>query len=74
MWDAQVYFWTDAAIGAGLRTRVKGLDQLKSLLNAGSIYSDPTATGPINPSIAGLRNNGLIINCPVIAQPDTSQP
>lgn len=69
MWDAHVYFWTEAAIAAGQRKRVKDLDQLKGLLNAGLVFTDPTATGIVNPTIAGLKNNGLIINCPVIAQP-----
>lgn len=69
MWDAHVYLWTDAAIAAGQRKRVKDLNQLKALLEAGSVITDPTATGIVNPTIAGLKNNGLIINCPVIAQP-----
>jgi len=69
MWDAHVYVWTDAAIAAGQRKRVKNLVQLKSLLDAGLINSDPMATGAANPSIAGLKNSGLIINCAVIWQP-----
>lgn len=69
MWDAHIYLWTNAAIAAGLRKRVKDLTQLKSLLDAGSVITDPMAMGIANPAIAGLKNNGLIINCPVIAQP-----
>jgi len=66
MWDAHVYLWTDAAIAAGQRKRVKSLVQLKTLLDAGSVITDPTAMGIVNPTIAGLKNNGLIINCSVI--------
>ncbi len=69
MWDAHVYLWTDAAIAAGQRKRVKSLVQLKTLLDAGSVITDPTAMGIVNPTIAGLKNNGLIINCSVISQP-----
>lgn len=69
MWDAHVFLWTDAAIAAGKRVQIKTLEQVKSLLAAGLVVSDPTATGPANPTIAGLNNSGLIINCPVIMQP-----
>ncbi|HET6244197.1 MAG: hypothetical protein H0V01_07465 [Bacteroidetes bacterium] len=69
MWDAHVYLWTDAAIAAGQRKRVKDLNQLKTLLDAGLVIPDPAAMGIVNPTIAGLKNNGLIINCAVISQP-----
>ncbi len=69
MWDAHIYLWTDAAIAAGKRKRLKTLDEVKSLLQAGDIISDPTAMNPANPTIAGLKNNGLLINCAVIMQP-----
>ncbi len=73
MWDAHVYLWTDAAIAAGKRKRVHTLGEVKSLLDSGFIISDPTAPNPANPSIAGLKNNGLIINCPVVWQPLNSK-
>jgi hypothetical protein len=69
MWDAHVYLWTDLAIAAGQRKRVKDLGQLKGLLDAGLVIPDPMAKGIVNPTIAGLKNNGLIINCSVISQP-----
>ena len=69
MWDAHVYLWTDAAIAAGRRKRLRTLDEVKSLLQAGDIMSDPTAMNAANPIIAGLKNNGLLINCAVIMQP-----
>jgi hypothetical protein len=34
-----------------------------------SIIKDPTAMGMANPTIAGLKNNGLLINCSVVSQP-----
>jgi len=69
MWDAHVYVWTDAAIAAGERRRVKGLADLRALKNAGLVTDAPTNAGPVNTYMAGLRASGLIINCPVIAQP-----
>lgn len=69
MWDAHVLVWTDEAIAAGKRKPIKTLGEIKDLLADGSIIKDPTAMGPINPTIAGLKNNGLIINCSVVSQP-----
>lgn len=69
MWDAHVYVWTDQAIAAGERRQVKGLADLSALKKAGLVMDAPTNTGPRNPYMAGLRATGLIINCPVIAQP-----
>jgi len=68
-WDAHLLVWTDEAIAAGLRKPIKTLGEVKDLLNAGSIIKDPTAMGASNPTIAGLKNNGLIINCAVVSQP-----
>lgn len=69
MWDAHVLVWTDEAIAAGKRKPIKTLRQIEDLLAAGSIIKDPTAMGIINPTIAGLKNNMLIINCAVVSQP-----
>lgn len=69
MWDAHVLVWTDEAIASGQRKTLKTLGEIKDLLNAGSIIKDPTAKGPINPTIAGLKNNMLLINCAVVSQP-----
>jgi len=69
MWDAHIYVWTDAAIQAGLRRRVKSIADLTSLFTAGSIINAPPNKGDPNPLIAGLKATGAIINCPVIAQP-----
>ena len=69
MWDAHVLVWTDEAIAAGKRKPIKTLKAIEELLADGSIIKDPTAMGIINPTIAGLKNNMLIINCAVVSQP-----
>ncbi len=69
MWDAHVLVWTDEEIAAGKRKPIKTLEEIKDLLKQGLIIKDPTAMGASNPTIAGLKNNGLIINCAVVSQP-----
>jgi hypothetical protein len=69
MWDAHVLVWTDEAIAAGKRKPIKTFKEIEDLLNEGSIIKDPTAMGMANPTIAGLKNNGLLINCSVVSQP-----
>ncbi len=69
MWDAHIYAWTDAAIQAGKRKRVKSMTQLKALFDEGSVVNAPPNAGDPNPIVAGLKPTRAIINCPVIAQP-----
>ncbi|MEJ7740821.1 MAG: hypothetical protein WKF97_25670 [Chitinophagaceae bacterium] len=69
MWDAHIYVWTDAAIQAGKRRRVKSITDLKGLFTEGLVTNAPANTGDPNPFIAGLKPTRVIINCPVIAQP-----
>ena len=69
MWDAHIYVWTDAAIQAGKRRRVKSIADLTSLFKDGSVKNAPPNKGDPNPFISGLMPTGAIINCPVIAQP-----
>ncbi len=69
MWDAHIYAWTDAAIQAGKRKRVKSMTQLKALFDEGSVVNAPPNAGDPNPLVAGLKPTRAIINCPVIAQP-----
>ncbi len=69
MWDAHIYVWTNAAIQAGKRRRVKSIADLQKLFTEGSVTNAPANTGDPNPLIAGLKPTGAIINCPVIAQP-----
>lgn len=70
MWDAHIYAWTDAAIAGGQRRQVKSMSQLQGLLSGGSVMNAPPNSGDPNPVAAGLKATGVIINCPVIAQPD----
>lgn len=69
MWDAHIYVWTDAAIQAGKRRRVKSIADLKDLFTEGLVTNAPPNMGDPNPLIAGLMPSKAIINCPVIAQP-----
>lgn len=69
MWDAHIYIWTDAAIQAGKRRQVKSIADLKGLFTDGLVTDAPPNTGDPNPFVAGLKPTGVIINCPVIAQP-----
>ncbi len=69
MWDAHIYAWTDAAVKAGQRRRVKSMTDLAGLVTAGLVMNIPKNTGDPNPLVAGLKPTGAIINCPVIAQP-----
>ncbi len=70
MWDAHIYVWTDAAIQAGKRRRVKSIEDLAALFAEGSVVNAPPNKGEPNPFVAGLMPTGAIINCPVIAQPE----
>ncbi len=70
MWDAHLSAWTDAAIAAGERRRITGFADLEDLVEAGLVTSfEGSPPGPGNAFVAGLRASGVIINCPVIAQP-----
>jgi hypothetical protein len=70
MWDAHVNQWTQEAVDAGERRRIRGLEDLTALVDAGLVESGAISPdGAGNPYIAGLRPTGIIINCPVIAQP-----
>ncbi len=69
MWDAHVNVWTDAAIAAGERRAIRGFGDLRDLVERGLVTSFAGSPGPANGFVAGLNATGLIINCPVIAQP-----
>ncbi len=69
MWDAHVLVWTDEAIANGKRKPITTLETVKKLLDEGAIISDPASKGDSNPTIGGLKNSGLIINCAVVSQP-----
>lgn len=69
MWDAHIYVWTDAAIQAGKRRQVKSIMDLQNLFANGLVTNFSGNMGNPNPFVAGLKPTGVIINCPVIAQP-----
>jgi len=69
MWDAHVSQWTEEAIRSGQRRAIRGFEDLRGLVEAGLVTSFEGSTGQENGFVAGLRTTGIIINCPVIAQP-----
>lgn len=69
MWDAHIYVWTDAAIKAGKRKRIKSFEDLAERYKNGDIDNAPINKGEANSFVAGLKPSNAIINCPVIAQP-----
>ena len=71
LWDAHVSMWTPAAIAGGKVKRVNSLAQLAGLVRSGQITDAAiNPPGATNGFVAGLRSTQVIINCPVIAQPD----
>lgn len=71
LWDAHVSMWTDASVRGGKVRRIDSLAQLASLVRSGQVTSAAiNPPGPSNSYVAGLRSTKVIINCPVIAQPD----
>jgi hypothetical protein len=69
-WDAHVNQWTAEAVDAGERRRITGFDDLRDLVDRGLVESGAISpAGEGNPFVVGLRPSGIIINCPVIAQP-----
>jgi len=72
LWDAHINMWTDEAIEAGQRRRITGFADLRELVEAGLVTSFTGSTGPANDFVAGLRATGALINCPVIAQPGST--
>ena len=69
LWDAHLNAWTDEAIEAGERRRITGFEDLRQLVDEGLVTSFVGSTGQENDFVAGLKASGVIINCPVIAQP-----
>ena len=69
MWDAHVSEWTQGAIQAGQRRAIRSFADLTTLVRAGRVRSFAGSPGRSNAFVAGLKATGIIINCPVIAQP-----
>jgi hypothetical protein len=65
LWDVHPVVWTQAAIDAGLRTRITAHQDVEALFNEGQLVSG-APDGPSNqdPEIQGLRAAGVIVNCP----------
>ncbi|QXQ07328.1 hypothetical protein KX816_04675 [Sphingosinicellaceae bacterium] len=71
LWDAHVSMWTEKAIAQGKVHRIYSLDELKALIRSGMMTSAMiNPPGAANGFVGGLRPTKVIINCPVIAQPD----
>ena len=65
LWDVHPVAWTQAAIDAGLRTRITAHQDVEALFTAGLVVN-AAPDGPSNadPEIRGLRAAGAIVNCP----------
>lgn len=71
LWDAHITVWTEKAMQEGKVHRIASLDEQKQLIRAGYLASAPDSpAGPVNAYVGGLRPSGVVINCPVIAQPE----
>ncbi len=75
LWDVHPVMWTDAAIAAGMRTRVTtDKREVIAPINIIELYADGfikagAPTGPRNSSLGGLNAAGIIVNCPIIFVP-----
>lgn len=70
LWDAHISLWTAKAIQEGKVHRILSIAEQKQLIADGYLTSaSGDASSPTNPFV-GLHPSGLIINCPVIAQPE----
>ncbi|MEO7311612.1 MAG: hypothetical protein ABIX01_14505 [Chitinophagaceae bacterium] len=84
LWDVHPVLWSDAAIAAGMRTRVKS-DKYEVIANINVIelYADkfvlPGGMGVRNSSLGGLNaagpagGRGIIVNCPIIFVPPAAR-
>jgi hypothetical protein len=79
LWDVHPVMWTDAAIEAGMRTRVTtDKREIIAPINIIELYADGfikagAPTGPRNPSLGGLNAAGIIVNCPIIFVPEAAR-
>ncbi|MET4076565.1 hypothetical protein [Hymenobacter sp. UYCo722] len=75
LWDVHPVMWTDAAIAAGLRTRVTtDKREVIAPINIIELYADGfvragAPNGPRNASLGGLNAANFIVNCPIIFVP-----
>ena len=57
--------WTDAAIAAGKRQRLRQDDEVRNFVQAGLLTGLPGASGPFNADL-GLTSLGIVSNCPIM--------
>ncbi len=71
LWDAHISLWTPKAIQEGKVHRILSMDEQKQLIAEGLLTSATgDASSPTNAFVGGLHPSDVIINCPVIAQPE----
>ena len=71
LWDAHITVWTEKAMRENKVHRIASLGEQKLLIRDGYLTSAPDSPpGPLNAYVGGLRASRVVINCPVIAQPD----
>jgi hypothetical protein len=71
LWDAHISLWTPKAMQEGKVHRILSMEEQKQLIADGYLTSATgDASSPTNAFVGGLHPAGLIINCPVIAQPE----
>jgi hypothetical protein len=65
LWDVTPVAWTQAAINAGLRTRLTSHQTVEALFNQGELVNfNPSGPEQMDPEIQGLRALGAVVNCP----------
>lgn len=84
LWDVHPVMWSDAAIAAGMRTRVT-TDKFEAIapINIIELYADglviAAGMGTRNSSLGGLNaagpagGRGIIVNCPIIFVPEAAR-
>ena len=71
LWDAHISLWTAKAIQEHKVHRILSMAEQKQLIADGYLTSATgDASSPTNAFVGGLHPSGLIVNCPVIAQPE----
>lgn len=66
VWDVHILRWTEAAIAAGERRRLRSAGDVVGEFKKGNLRD--TGTGPPNPSLDGIRANNAISNCPIVVR------
>jgi hypothetical protein len=64
LWDVTIVDWTASAIAHGQRRRLVSTSDVIGEFDKGNLVGE--GTGPMNPSLDGIRANDAISNCPII--------